>query len=95
MPVSRSNSSANPTKHLQHSNAEAASTRVVVPAGSPSWVTEELIELTLKTWQPFYSHQLIETDALEMIVGVDQLFGVMSRGRCNEAIRGTGESQQS
>ena len=67
----------------------------IVPAGAPSWVTEELIELTLKTWQPFYSRQLIETDALEMIMGVDQLFGVMSRDKSNEKIRSTGESQQS
>lgn len=94
MPVSRSNPSANPTKQLQHCSANAASGRhIVVPAGSPSWVTEELIELTLKTWQPFYSHQLIETDALEMILGVDQLFGVMSRSRCDETIRGTGKGQ--
>ena len=93
--MSQSGSSTNPTKHLQHCNTDAVSARVVVPAGSPSWVTEELIELTLKTWQPFYSRQLIETDALEMIMGADQLFGVLSRGRSNEAIRGTGESQQS
>lgn len=66
-----------------------------VPVGAPSWVTEELIELTLRTWQPFYSHQLIEADALEMIVGVDQLFGVFSRDKTNEEIRGTGKSQQS
>lgn len=72
-----------------------ATRRTIVPAGAPSWVTAELIELTLKTWQPFYSHQLIESDALEMIAGVDRLFGVVSRGRSNEAVRGAGESQQS
>ena len=78
-----------------HDEAYSASMQVVVPAGAPSWVTEELIALTLKTWQPFYSRQLIETDALEMIMGVDQLFGVVSRDKSNETIRSTGESQQS
>lgn len=71
-----------------------ASVRYVVPAGAPSWVTEELIELTLKTWQPFYPNQLIEQDALEMIMGVDQLFGIVSRDKSNEKIRRTGKSQQ-
>ena len=92
--MSQSGSSTSPTKPLQHGKTDAASTRVVVPAGAPSWVTAELIELTLKTWQPFYSHQLIEADALEMILGVDQLFGVMSRSRCDETIRSTGKGQQ-
>ena len=71
-----------------------ASMRYVVPAGAPSWVTEELIELTLKTWQPFYPNQLIEQDALEMIMGVDQMFGVLSRESSNETICSTRKSQQ-
>lgn len=66
--------------------------RFIVPAGAPSWVTEELIELTLKTWQPFYANQLIEEDALEMIMGVDQLFGFVSRDKSNETIRSIGKS---
>ena len=93
--MSQPRSPANPPKSLKHRNADPASVRIVVPAGAPSWVTEELIELTLKTWQPFYSRQLIETDALEMITGVDQLFGMMSGNKSNETIRGTGKSQQS
>ncbi len=72
----------------------AGAVRYVVPAGSPSWVTEELIELTLKTWQPFYANQLIEADALEMIMGVDQLFGIVSRDKSREKIRSTRKSQQ-
>ena len=63
-----------------------------VPIGAPSWVTAELIEQTLKVWQPFYADQLIPEDALEMIMGVDQLFGVMSRDKSHEKIRSTGQS---
>ena len=80
---------------MKHTRAGPALKQTVVPAGAPSWVTGELIELTLRTWQPFYSHQLIEQDALEMIMGVDRLFEVMPRDTSNEKIRGTGKSQQS
>ncbi len=86
-------SSTTPPKSLKQDEAGFTAPRIDVPAGTPSWVTKELIELTLKTWQPFYSHQLIEADALEMIMGVDQLFGVVSRDKNNEKIRRTGQSQ--
>ncbi len=66
-----------------------------VPIGAPSWVTVELIEQTLKVWQPFYADQLIPEDALEMIMSVDQLFSVVSRDIKNETLRSTGKSQQS
>lgn len=66
-----------------------------VPVGAPSWVTAELIDQTLKTWQPFYADQLIPEDALEMIMSVDQLVSVVSRDNKNETLRSTGKSQQS
>lgn len=74
-------------------NLPAKGSTARIPAGAPSWVTAELIELTLETWQPYYSHQLIEADALEMIMGVDQLFGVVSRDKNHEKIRCTRKSQ--
>lgn len=67
----------------------------IVPPGAPSWVTADLIDQTLKVWQPFYAHQLIPEDALEMIVGVDQLFSMVSRDFRNETLRSSGESKQS
>jgi len=90
--VNQSRSSTRP-ESLKPANSSEVSVRFVVPAGSPSWVTAELIEQTLTTWQPYYSHQLIEADALEMIMGVDQLFGVVSWDKSNEKIRSTGKSQ--
>lgn len=91
--MSQSRSSFRSTQRATQGEADSAVSQVVVPAGAPTWVTEELIALTLKTWQPFYSQQLIESDALEMIMGVDQLFGVVSRDKQDEAIRSTGEGQ--
>lgn len=64
-----------------------------VPAGAPSWVTADLINLTMRIWQPFYTHQLIPEDALEMIMGVDRLFEIMSREPGHEKVRRSGESE--
>lgn len=72
------------------------STLCEVPPGAPSWVTTELIEQTLKIWQPFYAKTLIPDDALEMILSVDRMFDFVSRGLRNdsEEIRRISESEQ-
>ncbi len=69
--------------------------QVAVPAGAPSWVTPELIEHTLRVWQPFYQHQLIPEDALEMIRGVAEIVEVLSSGADHETVRRIGPRQQS
>lgn len=51
-----------------------------IPKGAPSWVTVELIESTLKTWQPYYSYRLTAQDAVVMIKSAARLFDVMSCG---------------
>lgn len=66
---------------------------VAVPPGAPHWVTLELIEQTIQTWQPFYADQLIPEDALEIIMGADRMFDLLSKGHHDETIRRTGESQ--
>lgn len=68
---------------------------LTVPAGAPHWVTVELLEHTLRVWQPFYPDQLIPVDALEIIMGADRMFELLSKGLGDETIRRTGESQQS
>ena len=52
----------------------------VSPPGAPSWITADLIELTLKTWQPFYETQLTPDDALAIIIEVGRLFEALSGG---------------
>ncbi len=51
------------------------------PSGfdAPAWVTEKLIELTLKVWQPYYKAPLSRHDAITMVLNVGQLFRVLSR----------------
>jgi len=53
---------------------------VQVPADAPPWVSAELIELTLKTWQPYYRETLTPEDAAYIIMSVGRLFDVLSRG---------------
>ena len=57
--------------------ATAAHSSGHVPPGAPSWVTAELIAETLRVWQPYYRTPLTPEDALEMIIGVGQLFDVL------------------
>lgn len=50
----------------------------IVPAGSPDWITPELVEATIRTWQPYYEAILTPEDAVTMIMGVGRLFEVLS-----------------
>ncbi len=73
---------------------DGPSATFAVPGGAPPWVTPELIEHTLRVWQPFYRDQLIPDDALEIIMGMGRMVDVLSSGEGHETIRRTGESQQ-
>ncbi len=45
---------------------------------APDWITPELLEKTLRTWQPYYEEPLIPEDALEIISSVGRLLDVLS-----------------
>ena len=83
---------APPPLNRQQARDEPQSVRV--PAGAPEWVTPELIEHTRKIWQPFYDHQLIPDQIVEIIMGVGRMFEVLSIGDDHEAVRRTCESEQ-
>lgn len=51
--------------------------RYPVPAGAPSWITPELIEDTLRVWQPHYQETLTPEDAVSMLLNVGELFDVL------------------
>ena len=42
---------------------------VALPAGG-SWITQELIDDTIRVWSPAYDHRLNDTDAVEILVNV-------------------------
>lgn len=48
-----------------------------VPPGTPPWITRELIDKTISVWQRFYSNRLTAADAVEMLISVSNLFGVL------------------
>lgn len=52
---------------------------VSVPPDSPEWITPQLIESTLRVWQPFYGEaQLSPADAVQILVGTGRLLAVLS-----------------
>lgn len=59
----------------QKPKGEASSLRL--PAGTPAWITPELVELTLKTWQPYYKEPLTIDEAISMIRSAGLLFDAL------------------
>jgi hypothetical protein len=49
-----------------------------VPAGTPDWITPELIEQTIRVWQPYYQATLTTEDAVTMILSVGRLYQAFS-----------------
>jgi len=54
--------------------------RCIVPAGAPDWITPELIEATIRVWQPYYAEVLSPEEAVTMILDVGRLFEALSSG---------------
>ncbi len=52
----------------------------IVPAGAPDWITQELIEATIRVWQPYYAEILSPEEAVTMIRNVGRLFTALSSG---------------
>lgn len=61
-------------------SAQKLPSEATLPAGAPDWVTAELIEHTIRVWQPRYPEPLTRDDALAIILNVGRLFEVLSRG---------------
>lgn len=43
----------------------------------PSWITPELIEDTIRVWQPYYAEPLTQQDAIAILQNVGKLFDVL------------------
>ena len=52
----------------------------IVPAGTPDWITPELVEATIRVWQPYYAEVLSPEEAVTMIIDVGRLFDALSSG---------------
>ena len=69
---------------MDNRQASGPVTRVRTPAGSPNWITEELIAQTRETWQPFSERPLTPEDALAMLINVGELFEATGLTRGDE-----------
>jgi hypothetical protein len=52
----------------------------IVPAGTPDWITAELIEKTIHVWQPYYAVLLSPEEAVTIIQSVGRLYQALSSG---------------
>lgn len=52
---------------------EQCGVQVFVPEGAPRWITQELMDDTWRTWQPYYRATLNMDDVLEIIMNVTKL----------------------
>ncbi len=58
-------------------NAIEKNSSLAVPPGTPAWITGDLIETTIRVWQPFYNEPVTIEVAVEMLIRVGQLFGTL------------------
>ena len=56
--------------------------KCIVPAGTPDWITAELIERTIRVWQPYYEAVLTPEDAVTMILSASRLYQALWQA-CN------------
>jgi hypothetical protein len=75
-------------------SAASSSDGPCIPPGTPAWITRELIELTIRVWQPYYAALLTTVDAVTMILGAGHLYTALSRSTNHETVRSLGPRQQ-
>lgn len=51
-----------------------------LPPGTPRWISWELVEQTIRTWQPYYDEPLTPEEAIAIIRNVGRLVDVLTRG---------------
>ena len=66
--------------HKKDCEVEAVALPSIVPAGTPDWITLELIEATIRVWQPYEAEILSPEEAVTMIQSVGRLFQALSSG---------------
>ncbi|NQU24047.1 MAG: hypothetical protein HQ567_22420 [Candidatus Nealsonbacteria bacterium] len=48
-------------------------------AGAPAWITPELIDDTIDTWQPYYEETLTAREALDILMNVGRVTNMFTR----------------
>ncbi len=68
------------SNHKRDCEAQEGARPSIVPAGAPDWITPELVEATIRVWQPYYQEVLTPEEAVTMIIDVGRLFDALSSG---------------
>ncbi len=68
------------SNHKRDCEAKDVAHPSIVPAGTPDWITPELVEATIRVWQPYYTDLLSPEEAVTMILNVGRLYQVFSSG---------------
>ena len=44
----------------------------------PEWITPELIDETVRVWQPYYTHALSEQEAVDILCSVSRMVEILA-----------------
>lgn len=50
-----------------------------MPAGTPAWITPELVRLTQRVWNPRYQRAISHDEAITILLSVGRLFDFLAR----------------
>lgn len=50
-----------------------------VPPGTPPWISADLIDHTIRVWEPHYGQPLTREEAVEILVAVGNLAEALGR----------------
>ena len=68
------------SNHKRDCEAKEVAHPSIVPAGTPDWITPELVEATIRVWQPYYPAMLTPEEVVTMIQAVGRLYQALSSG---------------
>lgn len=52
---------------------------ILLPAATPGWITAELVELTIRVWQPYYRETLSVEEAIDILRRTGALLTILPR----------------
>ncbi len=75
-----------PSDRIERSDSLAASD-LPVDSALPAWITPELIEDTIRVWQPYYATALTPQDAITIVRDLGRLLDVLCRNETSKSQR--------
>lgn len=65
--------------HVGSVEQRIGASATALPAGTPEWITPELVSLTRKVWEPRYGRPLPLEEAITIVLSVGRLFDLLKR----------------